>query len=143
MRWNGCSPSPPAQSVRGLAAGEIERIFAAADEFDDGQGKIGELFRGGGAAAGQKTFERDGVRCGGELVPEFSREFDDARPAFGITQHAAEGRKFFRSEVNRGHGIRRHHELLDQLCRPVRLIQFERSKRVAGKNRLRLQASPG
>ena len=54
---------------RRLAAGKIQRIFAAPDELDDGQGKIGELFRGGGAAARQKTFERDSIRCGGELVP--------------------------------------------------------------------------
>ena len=85
-----------------FAAGKIERIFAAPDELDDGQGKIGELFRRGGAAARQKTFERDGIRRGGKRFLEFRREFDDARPAFGITQDAAQGWKFFTRQINRG-----------------------------------------
>jgi hypothetical protein len=42
-----------------FAAGEIERVFAAPDEFDDRQGKVGELLWGGGAATVQETFERD------------------------------------------------------------------------------------
>ena len=77
-----------------FAAGKIQRIFAAPDELDDGQGKIGELFRCGCATSCQKSFERDGIRCGGERFLEFSREFDDARPAFGIAQDAAKDGNF-------------------------------------------------
>jgi hypothetical protein len=36
--------------------------------------------------------------------------------------------KMFTSKIDRGHGIRGHHELLDQLCRAVGLIQFKRGK---------------
>ena len=61
-----------------LAAGEIERVFTAPDEFDDGQRKIGELFRRGVAASRQKTFERDRIRCGRKLFAKFSRKLDDA-----------------------------------------------------------------
>jgi len=47
--------------------------------------------------------------------------------------------EIFYQQVNRGYGIRGHHEFLDQLCRPVGLIQFEFGKSITGKNRLRLQ----
>ncbi len=122
-----------------FAAGKIQRILAATDELDDGQGKIGELFRCGGASARQESFKRDGIRCGGKLFLESSREFDNARPAFGITQDAAKGWKFFTRQINRAHGICRHHEFLNQLRRPVGLIQFQRRKRITGKSRLRFQ----
>ena len=104
------------------ATGQIERIDATPDEFDDGQGKVGELFRRGGPATRQESLEGDGIRGGGKGFVEFRREGDQARPAFGITQDAAQGGKFFTRQIKRRHGIRGHHEFLDQLRRPVGLI---------------------
>ena len=72
-----------------LAPGEIQSIFAAPDELDDGQGKVGKFLGGGRAAAGQETFKCRRVRCGGKMLLELLRELDDACPALGITQHAA------------------------------------------------------
>ena len=122
-----------------FATGEIQRIFAAANELDDRQGKVGERLRGGRAATGQETLEGDRSRCRGELFFELGREFDNACPVCGITQDAAEGGKVFLGQVKRRYGIRGDHELLDQLRRPVGLIQFQRGQRVTGKNRLRLE----
>lgn len=98
--------------------------------FDDGQGRSGELFRFDRAATGQKPFERDGIRCVGKLFLELSREFDDALSAFGRAQNAAKRWKYFASKTNRGHGIRGHYELLDQLCRPVGLIPLKRGMHI-------------
>jgi len=67
-----------------FAAGKVERVFATPDEFDDGQGKVCELLRRGGATTRQESFECDGSWCGGQRLLEFRRECDDARPAFNV-----------------------------------------------------------
>src|ERR1039458_4466084 len=65
-------------------------------------------------------------------------ELRDAVPTFWGPQNPAEGRKFIRYEVGRGHSVRRNHEFLDQLRRPVLRIQIEIGNRVAGEDHLRL-----
>ena len=81
----------------GRLAGHFERVFARAQQLDDGQRKVGKAHRVGLAALGQEGIQRSGVRRRRQPLPRLGRQRDDPVPALRRAQHAAQRRQALRS----------------------------------------------
>ena len=109
----------------GWLARHVERIFASAQQLDDGKGKIGKAGRVDHAAPGQKCVQRGSVRGQRQALPRLGRQCDDPVPALRRAQHPAQRRHTLGVKIFRGDAVGRDHEVLDQFLRPVPFVRHQ------------------
>src|SRR5262249_37431222 len=93
---------------------EARDVLAASHQLDDRQREIGEAKGVGRAALEQERVQRGRVRRARELLAEAGGERDDALPAFGRADDAAQNGESLRLQEAGNAPVGRDHEVLDQ-----------------------------
>ena len=114
------------------------RVFARPQQFHDREREVGVVLRVGGATLLEQGLERDRIRRVGQALLHRCGQGDDATPALGRMQHAADGRIACRFEKIRDHAVGRDHQVFDQLLRSVLRIGPQVGQRAVHEHRPRL-----
>ncbi len=121
-------------------AGEVDGVFARAEQLEDREGEVLEAVGVGLVALVQEKVE--GCRVGLVRQPAavLGRDLDDARPALRRAHDAAQGRQAAGFEEAGGRAVGGDHEVLDQLLGAVLPLRGEVGDRVAVEDRAALGA---
>ena len=117
-----------------------DRVFTRAKQLDHRQRQIREAHRDRPARRRTRNVcSADASGSAGSRSPSFRREIDDALPALGGVEDAAERREALRVEPGRGDAVGGDHEVFDHRLRAIVVVGPQVGEHVAFEDRPRLQ----
>ncbi len=122
----------------GRLARLLDDVLSRAHQLDDDEGEVRKAEGVRPAAADEKGLEGARVGLRRESVAGLGRDGHDLLPALGRTDDAAEGRDALARQKPRRRSVRRDHEVLDELSRPVLLLDREIDDGIVLEDRSRL-----
>jgi len=118
-------PDRKAKVPFGTCTRGFRGVLAWAQQFDNGKGQVGKRHGVCSTGGGQELLESLGVWLFGQVVLVFCGDLDDAVPAPGGVDDAANGRVPARCEEAYSGAVCRNHEVLDEFGCPVLLLDLQ------------------